>query len=75
MVIGGDLNSFANEFPEGIDFFPKKETEITTFKKRTKTQAQIKKCDIRDKRSIDKIITNTRILEGEITLIDGTKPD
>lgn len=23
VVIGGDLNSFAKQFPEGIDFFPK----------------------------------------------------
>ncbi len=62
VVIGGDLNSFAKQFPEGIDFFPKYQTQITTFKKRTKTQAQIKKSDIRDKRSIDKIITNAKIL-------------
>ncbi len=30
---------------------------------------------MRDKRSIDKIITNSKIVQGEITLIDGTLPD
>lgn len=61
--------------PEGYEFYPREPTEITTFKKRTKTQGQFLKSDIRDKQSLDKIITNQVILSGEITLIDGTKPD
>ena len=75
MILGGNLNGFQEKFPEGYNFYPKLPTEITTFKKRTKTQAQIAKNDIRDKRSLDKIITNREMLECEITLINGTKPD
>ena len=72
MILGGNLNKFTNKFPQGFNYYPIEETDITTFKKRTKTLAQRFKNDLRDKRSIDKIITNQKIIQGEITLIDGT---
>ena len=36
---------------------------------------QIQKQDVIKKKSIDKIITNQKILEGVVTLIDGELPD
>ena len=38
-------------------------------------QAQKKKINESVKKSSDKIITNKKILEGSITMIDGSKPD
>ena len=38
-------------------------------------QAQKNKIDQSVKRSSDKIITNKKIVEGSISLIDGSKPD
>ena len=36
---------------------------------------QTKKIDYLKKKSIDKIITNKKIVEGAVTLIDGELPD
>lgn len=74
IIAGGDINSFEKSFPPGYDFYPKNPEDITTFKKRTPMQAQKNKIDDVIKRSIDKIITNKKISEGSITLIDGSKP-
>jgi hypothetical protein len=38
-------------------------------------QTQVHKSDIKIKKSIDKIITNRRLIKGEITVIDGSPPD
>lgn len=73
--MGGDVNSFQSNFPSGYDFYPKEANEITTYKKRTAMQAQKKKINESVKKSSDKIITNKKILEGSITMIDGSKPD
>ena len=74
-IAGGDINSFMKGFAKPYDFYPTREDDITTFKKRTALQAQQRKKDIRIKKSIDKIITNGNILSGSISLIDGIEPD
>lgn len=75
IIAGGDINSFHDRFPKGYAFYPEKQEDITTYKKRTALQVQIHKKDVIKKKSIDKIITNKKILHGAVTLIDGQQPD
>lgn len=75
IIVGGDLNSFEQSLTAGYEWYPKTAEEITTNKKRTALQAQIKKIDETVKKSIDKIITNRNIYYGSIVMIDGTAPE
>ena len=62
MILGGDINSYFKDIPQGYSYYPQKEDDITTYKKRTALQVQIQKKDVIKKKSIDKIITNHKIL-------------
>ena len=45
IVLGGDLNSYVDPFSSEFNFFPEKNDQMTTVKKRTFTQGQYHKAD------------------------------
>lgn len=71
-IIGGDINSFMGDdgvFEKVFNYYPTKETELTTIKKRTMTQGQHHKGNIVVAESKDKVISDLKILGGSIRYI------
>jgi hypothetical protein len=75
-IVGGDINTFLgpdNHFEHEFGFYPMKETELTTIKKRTMTQGQFHKGNKIVAESKDKIISSLKILKGSVRYINNTE--
>ena len=71
-IVGGDINSYLGNdgvFEKDFNFYPEKEDELTTIKKRTLTQGQYHKGNKVVAESKDKIISTLKINSGSIRYI------
>jgi hypothetical protein len=71
IVVAGDLNSYLEPFSPQFSFYPLKEDDMTTVKKRTLTQGQFHKAEKVVRESKDKIISTLKVREGKISYITG----
>lgn len=78
LIIGVDKFTFmVNDsiFASKFDLYPRYEFEFTTIKKRTFSQAQFRKANQEVRQSKDRIISTLRIIDGEISYLNGDKAD
>ena len=71
-IVGGDINSFLGNdgtFEKHFNFYPNKEEELTTIKKRTMTQGQYHKGNKIVAESKDKVISSLPVMNGSIRYI------
>lgn len=76
IIVGGDINifmGFDGTFEKTFNFYPTKEEELTTIKKRTMTQGQYHKGNIVVAESKDKIMSTLKLIKGSIRYIDNTE--
>jgi uncharacterized protein YacL len=70
-VVAGDLNSYLEPFNDLFSYFPVYADDMTTVKKRTRTQGQFHKAEKEIRESKDKIISTLDIIDGKISYITG----